>query len=112
MFPGEPCEVCGMPYGGRGRVQRHHRDGDRLNNTRANVAFLCVKHHKDAHRALDGAVGGGARPRIAAMMRDRAMESAAVARRCRDAGWTTAEIADGLEVDPWTVLRWFRKYPE
>ena len=86
LFPGEPCEVCGMPYGGRGRVQRHHRDGDRLNNTRKNIAFLCVKHHKDAHRSLDNAVGGGARPRIAAMMRERAIESARTARVMRDNG--------------------------
>lgn len=101
-----------MPYGGRGRVQRHHRDGDRLNNTRKNIAFLCVKHHKDAHRSLDNAVGGGARPRIAAMMRERAIESARTARVMRDNGWDTRQIALELGVDPWTVLRWFRKYPK
>lgn len=101
-----------MPYGGRGRVQRHHNDGDRMNNTRENIAFLCVKHHKDAHRALDGKIGGGARPRINQLLTDRATANAQRARTMRASGMSSGAIGKELRVHPTSVLRWFRKYPE
>lgn len=34
-----PCEVCGA------NAERHHRDGDTLNNAPENIAFLCRLHH-------------------------------------------------------------------
>lgn len=101
-----------MPYGGRGRVQRHHRDSNRLNNARSNIAFLCVQHHKDAHRASDGRLGGGARPRINALLTDRAIAMTALAREQRENGATVEQVAAGLGVHPVSVYRWFRKYPK
>lgn len=100
-----------MPYGGRGRVQRHHRDSDRLNNSAENIAFLCVQHHKDAHRKSDKKLGGGARPRIATMMRDRAMERAQGVHEMVAEGHSVAEIARLRGVDPGTVRRWVKRYP-
>ncbi|WP_199224013.1 HNH endonuclease [Paraconexibacter algicola] len=35
-----PCEVCGDE-----RSERHHVDGDTLNNRPSNIQFLCRKHH-------------------------------------------------------------------
>jgi hypothetical protein len=99
-----------MPYGGRGRVQRHHRDGDRLNNDRSNIQFLCVKAHKEAHQKLDGKVGGGPRPRVNKMRTDKALAMTARARQMREAGHTIESIARSLDVHPLTVYRWFRKY--
>ena len=101
-----------MPYGGRGRVQRHHIDSDRMNNAASNIAFLCVKHHKDAHKDGDGAVGGGARPRITALLRDRARLNATAAANMRALGIATTDIAQSFGVTRETVDRWFRKYPD
>src|SRR3990167_723930 len=39
MFPLRACDICGQP------AERHHRDGDTLNNVPSNIAFLCRKHH-------------------------------------------------------------------
>ena len=100
-----------MPYGGRGRVQRHHRDSDRMNNVHENIAFLCVKHHKEAHQESDGMVGGGPRPRVTRMMHDRAVEMSREARSLRADGLTVDEVAVRLRVHRASVLRWFRKYP-
>ena len=100
-----------MPYGGRGRVQRHHVDGDRMNNDRANIAFLCVQHHKDAHRVSDGKVGGGPRPRVAALLRDRAIAQTQIARQALADGYTLLGVAESMGVSVWTVHRWLRKYP-
>lgn len=101
-----------MPYGGRGRVQRHHADGDRMNNVRANIRFLCVKHHKDAHRLLDGRVGGGRRIRVAGLLHDRAEQRAATAFAMCSAGRSLGEIARTFGVCDESVRRWYRKYPE
>lgn len=49
MYPLEPCEVCGLTGGGRGGIERHHRDRNRMNNERENIAFLCPPHHRAAH---------------------------------------------------------------
>ncbi len=106
----EPCEVCGKTGKGRGVIDRHHRDSDRLNNAASNIAFLCRKHHQAAHSVSDGKVGGGPRPRIVALMRDRAMRRYESAVALRHYGWTTRQIAERLDVDPASVTRWFRKY--
>lgn len=46
MYPGPlTCEVDGCTVG---RVERHHKDGDQLNNDRSNIAFLCTRHHRAA----------------------------------------------------------------
>ena len=82
-----------------------------MNNVRENIAFLCRLHHKAAHRALDGRIGGGPRPRIAAMFRAQAMNKAAIAWQMRDAGQTPKSIAAHFGVDLFSVYRWFRKYP-
>lgn len=53
MYPGpHECEHCGAP------AERHHRDGNPLNNAAENVAFLCRKHHineedRMAYRRVD-----------------------------------------------------------
>ncbi len=40
MFPSPlPCSVCG------GKSERHHKDGDTLNNESSNIAWLCRRHH-------------------------------------------------------------------
>lgn len=109
--PPEPCEHCGMPYGGRGRVQRHHRDGNRLNNDRSNIQFLCVKAHKDAHQSLDGMVGGGPRPRVNEMRTAKAIVGTGYARALMGSGKSIDEVAAILRVHPASVWRWLRKYP-
>ena len=40
MYPTEECEVCGFFP-----AQRHHKDGNPLNNDRKNISMLCPKHH-------------------------------------------------------------------
>lgn len=53
MYPGPlACEQCGAP------AERHHRDGNTLNNRPENVAFLCRTHHineedRMAYRRVD-----------------------------------------------------------
>lgn len=45
MFPSEPCEICQhFP------AQRHHIDGNPLNNSRKNISMLCPKHHVHTDR--------------------------------------------------------------
>ena len=106
-----PCEVCGRTWSGRGSVDRHHRNSDRLDNRPENIAFLCRLHHSAAHRMSDGKVGGGARPRIVALMRDRAAESSRLARGMLASGATRGEVADAFGVHPTSVSRWLKKYP-
>lgn len=83
-----------------------------MNNARSNIAFLCVKHHKDAHQLLDGKVGGGRRERVATMMRDRAITNAQYAVGQINAGRSVSEVAAEIGVHSTSVLRWFRKYRE
>jgi len=110
-YPAEqPCEVCGKTGKGRGVIDRHHRNSDRLDNSPENIAFLCRKHHNAAHRLTDGKIGGGPRPRVAAMMHDRTVVRAREAAALRDAGVSIPEIARRMGVDSWSVHRWFRKY--
>lgn len=40
LYPdAKPCEVCGKPG------ERHHRDGNPLNNAPENIGWLCRTHH-------------------------------------------------------------------
>lgn len=111
LYPAQPCEVCGKLPGGRGTVDRHHIDSDRMNNEPDNIAFLCRKHHNDAHRQSDGRIGGGPRPRVVALMRDRAIARYRLAESYRrDLGWNNRTIAAHLGVHPDSVKRWFAKY--
>lgn len=111
MYPDmQPCEVCGKSGRGRGVIDRHHRDSDRLNNDPSNIAFLCRRHHQAAHKLTDGKVGGGPRPRVVAEQRIRADERARLARRMVSSGMTVPAVAAAFGVDPSSVVRWFRKY--
>lgn len=40
MYPEAPCEICGVMPG-----QRHHIDGNPINNNPDNIKFLCPKCH-------------------------------------------------------------------
>lgn len=42
-----PCEVCG-----EANAERHHKDGNPLNNAPGNIAFLCRRHHMEADGRL------------------------------------------------------------
>lgn len=46
-FPAPACSGCGAT-----RAERHHIDQNPLNNSPENVAILCRKCHKAAHRLL------------------------------------------------------------
>lgn len=113
----QPCEVCGATRtapGIRGAIHRHHRDGDQTNNDASNIAFLCRDHHTEAHASMAiagvGRRSGGVRPRVTAMLRDRAMANAKRAAELRDRGLSTEAIASELGVHTATVTRWFLKY--
>ena len=45
LFPPQPCSVCG-----KARAERHHLDGNTLNNEPGNIMFVCRK----CHMAKDG----------------------------------------------------------
>ncbi len=98
-----------MAYGQR-RVDRHHRNSDRMDNRRENIEFLCKRHHNAAHKLTDGQVGGGPRPRIVALLRDRALEQWSRAIVLRAQGYSNPEIASELFVHRDSVKRWFAKY--
>jgi formylmethanofuran dehydrogenase subunit E len=49
LFPMKACENCGSA----GR-DRHHRDGNTLNNDPANIAILCRRCHQAEDGRLDG----------------------------------------------------------
>ena len=51
LYELKPCEVCRLEPRGH-RVHRHHKDGNTLNNSPENIAFLCAKHHGEAHRKM------------------------------------------------------------
>lgn len=40
MFKLKPCEICKSE-----KSERHHIDGNPLNNVKKNIMFLCRKHH-------------------------------------------------------------------
>lgn len=54
LYPLEPCEICGSK-----KSERHHVDGDTLNNERANIQFLCRKHHMEIDGRKTGVDLGG-----------------------------------------------------
>jgi hypothetical protein len=60
LFPLGPCARCGRP----GR-ERHHRDGDTLNNTPGNVVVLCRRCHLMVEGRLAAFVDAGAPYRTA-----------------------------------------------
>ena len=43
-----PCESCGAE-----RAERHHRDGDTINNDPSNIAALCRKCHMETDGRLE-----------------------------------------------------------
>ena len=43
------CEVEGC---GKERVEVHHKDKNRENNTRENLKILCKRHHNDEHGVI------------------------------------------------------------
>ena len=47
-FPSKPCEVCGKE-----KTERHHVDGNPLNNKVSNIKFLCRKCHMIEDGRLD-----------------------------------------------------------
>jgi len=48
LYPEDrPCERCNIPKG-----ERHHKDGNTLNNTAENIEFLCRRHHMEADTRL------------------------------------------------------------
>lgn len=49
-----PCERCG-----RAGVERHHKDGNTLNNSSANVAVLCRRCHLAEDGRLDHFIAAG-----------------------------------------------------
>lgn len=50
---GQPCEICGVHWDGGHSVERHHRDGNTLNNDLENISWLCPIHHGEAHRRME-----------------------------------------------------------
>ena len=44
MFPSRPCEHCG-----EAKAERHHVDGNTLNNEPTNIQFLCRACHLALH---------------------------------------------------------------
>ncbi len=49
-FDKSPCERCGELIK---RVDRHHKDGNTLNNTPENIEYLCRKCHMEEDGRLD-----------------------------------------------------------
>lgn len=48
MYAQKPCVKCGHPG------QRHHKDGNTLNNEQGNIEFLCASCHGLHHAAING----------------------------------------------------------
>ena len=46
MYSSRQCIICGKPG------ERHHKDGNTLNNNPDNVVFLCRSHHMEADGRL------------------------------------------------------------
>lgn len=47
MFPAQPCSECG-----NAKAERHHRDGNTLNNAAENISFLCRACHMREHARI------------------------------------------------------------
>lgn len=60
------CDVCAKPYTGGHSVERHHKDGNSLNNGPQNVAFLCPKDHKAAEKVIRETREGASRCHLSA----------------------------------------------
>lgn len=48
LYSLEPCELCGRDD----NIHRHHKDGDKLNNTKKNIQFLCPPCHIKEEKKL------------------------------------------------------------
>jgi hypothetical protein len=81
-----------------------------MNNSLSNIAFLCVKHHKDAHRSGDGRIGGGPRPRVVEYVIARARGHWENAKVMRASGMTYAMIGKEMGFAKDTVRHWFDRY--
>jgi hypothetical protein len=47
LFPSSPCELCGK------KGERHHINGDPIDNRRENISFLCRRCHMAADGRLE-----------------------------------------------------------
>ena len=46
-----PCEICEL-----NKTERHHKDGNTLNNNPDNIQFLCRKHHMEEDGRLQNLI--------------------------------------------------------
>jgi transposase-like protein len=65
----------------------------------------------DAHK-VDGHVGGGVRPRVNELQRNRAIEKYIRAKQMMADGCSLSEAARQLDVVPATIYGWRRRYEE
>jgi hypothetical protein len=92
-IPAQPCEVCGA-----GSADRHHIDGDTMNNASPNIRFLCRAHHASVgHPDNWAGKGWSAEKRAAVAEKTRAAMTperrAASSERMREV-WRRARVAD------------------
>lgn len=52
QYAARPCERCGVKPGDA-TIHRHHKDRNPLNNGQGNIQFLCIKHHREAHKEIE-----------------------------------------------------------
>ena len=62
MYPPQPCHICGKV------AERHHKDGDTLNNEPSNIEWLCRKHHMEADGRMDRRENGQFRSKESALL--------------------------------------------
>lgn len=83
---GDACEQCGRPRKETpvrgGRIEAHHRDGDRANNDPANIGTLCQSCHLKRH-AAEGSGPYRKRTRRTYTCIDCGGECSRKAKRCR-----------------------------
>ena len=48
IYPKQDCELCGST-----KTERHHKDGDTLNNHHSNIQFLCRRCHMKVDGRLE-----------------------------------------------------------
>lgn len=111
LYAIRPCEVCGREPSGRGSVERHHIDSDRLNNGPSNIRFLCRKHHIAAHRVGDGRIARPG-PETIAAWQEPSRQLAAIAAQLHATGQSFAAIGRELSVTTGTVFGWRVRYPD
>lgn len=62
MYAQQPCRICGRP------AERHHKDGNTLNNEPSNIDWLCRKHHMEADGRMDRRENGKFRSKESALL--------------------------------------------